>query len=242
MLKRFSEVAPTCFGPYLCPSSGGSWALLCAVTKLVSVDVRSLCVCAVCGHMSLPVVCMCVWSSCPGEIWSQNRHAAVCHYCQFVCVSGAPVRVRSGAVVGRCQVVWIRYLTTSNNHVRQPSTYAKPEAACAVLGSWWWAVCPPKHVELHLKRGIIKFWYTVASCSVFLCKNNTDNDLFQLTALVYNYRSYSIPQFLPVDNFHGFILIHTSAINQYGPWDKRLCCSTDSPLHVKSGFRMLTQS
>jgi hypothetical protein len=27
-------------------------------------------------------------------------------------------------------------------HVRQPSTYAKPEAACAVLGSWWWAVSP----------------------------------------------------------------------------------------------------
>jgi len=41
-------------------------------------------------------------------------------------------------------------------HVRQPSTYAKPEAACAVLGSWRWAVCRPKHVELHLKQGIIK--------------------------------------------------------------------------------------
>jgi len=26
-------------------------------------------------------------------------------------------------------------------HVRQPSMYAKPEVACAVLGSWWWAVC-----------------------------------------------------------------------------------------------------
>jgi len=35
-------------------------------------------------------------------------------------------------------------------HVRQPSTYAKPEAARAVLGSWWWAVCRPKHVELHV--------------------------------------------------------------------------------------------
>jgi len=26
-------------------------------------------------------------------------------------------------------------------HVQQTSTYTKPEAASAVLGSWWWAVC-----------------------------------------------------------------------------------------------------
>jgi hypothetical protein len=25
-----------------------------------------------------------------------------------------------------------------------------PEAASAVLSSWWWAVCRLKHVELHL--------------------------------------------------------------------------------------------
>jgi len=30
------------------------------------------------------------------------------------------------------------------------STYAKPEAASAVLDSWWWAVFRPKHVELHI--------------------------------------------------------------------------------------------
>jgi len=35
-------------------------------------------------------------------------------------------------------------------HVQQPSTYEKPEAASAVLGSWWRAVCRPKHVELHI--------------------------------------------------------------------------------------------
>jgi hypothetical protein len=58
-------------------------------------------------------------------------------------------------------------------HVRQPSTHAKPDAACAVLGSWWWAVCRPKHVELHLKEGTIKFWYTAASCLIFHCKNYT---------------------------------------------------------------------
>jgi len=34
--------------------------------------------------------------------------------------------------------------------IQQPSTYEKPEAASAVLGSWWWAVCRPKHVELHI--------------------------------------------------------------------------------------------
>jgi len=37
-----------------------------------------------------------------------------------------------------------------NLHVQQPSTYEKPEAASAVLGSWWWVVCCPKHVELHI--------------------------------------------------------------------------------------------
>jgi hypothetical protein len=35
-------------------------------------------------------------------------------------------------------------------HVQQPSTYEKLEAASAILGSWWWAVCRPKHVELHI--------------------------------------------------------------------------------------------
>jgi hypothetical protein len=35
-------------------------------------------------------------------------------------------------------------------HVQQPSTYEKPEGASAILGSWWWAVCRPKHVELHI--------------------------------------------------------------------------------------------
>jgi hypothetical protein len=42
-------------------------------------------------------------------------------------------------------------LSASNNHnVQQPFTYAKPEAASAVLSSWWWAVCSLKHVELHV--------------------------------------------------------------------------------------------
>jgi hypothetical protein len=35
-------------------------------------------------------------------------------------------------------------------HVQQPSTYAKPEAASAVLGSWQLAVCRPKYVERHI--------------------------------------------------------------------------------------------
>ena len=30
----------------------------------------------------------------------------------------------------------------------------------------------PKHVEFHLKLGIIKFWYTLASCWGFHCKNH----------------------------------------------------------------------
>jgi hypothetical protein len=36
------KFAPTCFGPFLRPSSGGSLAVLHAVTKLTSADVRSL--------------------------------------------------------------------------------------------------------------------------------------------------------------------------------------------------------
>jgi hypothetical protein len=35
-------------------------------------------------------------------------------------------------------------------HVQQPSVYEKPEAARAVLGSWWWAVYRLKHVELYI--------------------------------------------------------------------------------------------
>jgi hypothetical protein len=48
----------------------------------------------------------------------------------------------------------VRYLTTSNNYTSDSLLryYAKPEAAFAVLGSWWWAVCLRKHVELHLNR------------------------------------------------------------------------------------------
>jgi len=38
----------------------------------------------------------------------------------------------------------------SNHNVQQPFTYANPDAACAVLSAWWWAVCSPKHVELYI--------------------------------------------------------------------------------------------
>jgi hypothetical protein len=36
------KFAPTCFGPFLRPSSGGSWTVLYAVTKLRLVDARPL--------------------------------------------------------------------------------------------------------------------------------------------------------------------------------------------------------
>ena len=41
-------------------------------------------------------------------------------------------------------------LLSSNLNIQQPFTYAKPEAASVVLGPLWWAVCRPKHVELHI--------------------------------------------------------------------------------------------
>jgi hypothetical protein len=63
--------------------------MLYAVTKLNSVDVRSLCSCTVGGRMTLSsvlgrmslllvvcvcvCVCVCAWSSCPGKIWSESR-------------------------------------------------------------------------------------------------------------------------------------------------------------------------
>ena len=52
-------------------------------------------------------------------------------------------------------------------HVLQPSTYEKPVAASAGLGSWWWAVSP-ETCWASYKNGIIKFWYTVVSCWIFL--------------------------------------------------------------------------
>jgi len=42
---------------------------------------------------------------------------------------------------------WQRLPTTCANNLAR--YYEKPEAASAVLGSWWWAVCRPKYVELH---------------------------------------------------------------------------------------------
>jgi len=78
-------------------------------------------------------------------------------------------KVVGGVVAGRCQVDNLPgQLDTlpdsvQHLHVQQLSTYAKPEAASAVLCSWWWAVCRPKHVELHINYEI-EFWYTVASC------------------------------------------------------------------------------
>jgi hypothetical protein len=41
-------------------------------------------------------------------------------------------------------------VASSNLSVQQAFIYAKPEAANAVLSSWWWAVCRPKYIEPHL--------------------------------------------------------------------------------------------
>ena len=68
------QVAPTCFGLPIRPSSGGAHAVLCAVTRLDSADVRLLIDCVVCGCMSLPSVCMYVLRSCLGEVWSFHGH------------------------------------------------------------------------------------------------------------------------------------------------------------------------
>jgi hypothetical protein len=55
---------------------------------------------------------------------------------------------------GTVQLVEVVRHTVPDNvhqlHGQQPSTYEKTRGYRAVLGSWWWAVCRPKHVELHI--------------------------------------------------------------------------------------------
>ena len=44
-------------------------------------------------------------------------------------------------------------LTMSTNYTSSSiSRIKKPEAANAISCSWWWAVCRPKHVELHINK------------------------------------------------------------------------------------------
>jgi len=64
------KICPYMFRSILRPSSGGSWTVLYAFTKLRSVDARSLQICALCGRMSLPSVCVCIWSTWLGETLS----------------------------------------------------------------------------------------------------------------------------------------------------------------------------
>jgi hypothetical protein len=58
-------------------------------------------------------------------------------------------------------------LTTSTNYAsKHPSTFEKPEAASAVLGSRWWA-CVARNTLSFIEIWNNKFWYIVASC-IFL--------------------------------------------------------------------------
>jgi len=76
-------------------------------------------------------------------------------------------------------------------HVQQPSTHAKPEAASAVLDSWWWAVCRLKHVELHIniKKKLIY-------CCIlldFLCELYYDAQIHEHPAVSYLSILISLP-------------------------------------------------
>jgi hypothetical protein len=59
-----------------------------------------------------------------------------------------------------------RLVAVQQPDAQQPSTYAKPKTASAVLSSWWWAASP-ETCWASYKYGIIN-WYTVASCWIFL--------------------------------------------------------------------------
>jgi hypothetical protein len=67
-------------------------------------------------------------------------------------------------VAGRCQA---EPESVQQIQVQQPPTHAKPEAASAVLGSWWWmdGVSPETCWDSYKYK--IKFWYTLASCWIF---------------------------------------------------------------------------
>jgi hypothetical protein len=71
-------------------------------------------------------------------------------------------------VGGRCQAQYNVPDNVHQLHVQQPSTYEKPEAASAVLGSWWRGGVSPETCRASYKYGIIKFWYIVASWWIFL--------------------------------------------------------------------------
>jgi hypothetical protein len=125
------------------------------------------------------------WSSVLYKLWYKQDVRGFVHHSTILTVKN-PTRCNNVSEFYYCfkrsWTCWtlsgsIRYLTSQQLHIRQPSTCGKPEAACAVLGSLWWAACRPKHVELCLKHVIIKFWYTVASCWVFFCKNCDINKL-----------------------------------------------------------------
>jgi hypothetical protein len=62
--------------------------------------------------------------------------------------------------------------------IQQPFTYAKPEAASAVLGSWWWVVCRPNTLSFIITWNN-KFWYTVASCWLFLYELYNDTQIHE---------------------------------------------------------------
>ena len=59
-------------------------------------------------------------------------------------------KVVGRVVAGPCQADYTLNDSVQQLHIQQPSTYANPETTSAVFGSWWWAVCRPKHVELHI--------------------------------------------------------------------------------------------
>ena len=82
-------------------------------------------------------------------IWSSTRFGRHTAHHQE---PKTPLAASGFAYVEVCWTCGCWTLTASRNHTsNNPTRYhAKPEAASAVLGSWWWAVCRPKYVELHI--------------------------------------------------------------------------------------------
>ena len=74
---------------------------------------------------------------------------------------------------------------------RPATTYAKPETASAVLGSWWWAVCRPKHVELIVN---MKLKILIHGCILldFLCEVYYDARIHEYQFALSRYKIRSV--------------------------------------------------
>ena len=106
----------------------------------------------------------------------------------------------------RCWTLNVRQL-----HGQQTPTYAKPEAASAVLGSWWWAVCSPKHARLHINMKLnfdtflhlAGFFMWLSACEVYSEQSGTRTGVCQVVQFSsVNITPLMLATYSSLSNFH----------------------------------------